>query len=217
LGPALVNVGQSHYDRRTHPEFTVLMSDFLEALFGIRIAFEHPVIFGTKGQTLATYKALHPDDQIWERTRSCWMDQRHASFKGEHRQCGICAACMLRRTSLHAAGYHESSDKYLWEDLGAAEFESGANPAFERRNNSQFEYAVAGTLHMDHLAALKDDPGLDMIVLRHAIPVATAMELSVEDTKENIIGMIETHASEWTTFLADLPHDSFVRNWAEAA
>ncbi len=217
LGPVLVNVGQSHYDRRTHPQYTALMSDFLEALFGKRIAFEHPVIFGTKGQTLAKYKALYPDELIWDKTRSCWMDQRHASFNGEHRQCGICAACMLRRTSLHAAGYHERADKYLWEDLGAADFANGASPAFERRNNSQFEYAVAGTLHMDHLAALKDDPGLDMIVLRHAIPVARAMGLSVDDTKAKISGMIETHANEWAAFLDDLPKESFVRNWAEAA
>lgn len=217
LGPVLVNVGQSHYDRRTHPQYTALMSDFLEALFEKRIAFEHPVIFGTKGQTLAAYKALYPDELIWDKTRSCWMDQRHASFNGEHRQCGICAACMLRRTSLHAAGYHERADKYLWEDLGAADFASGASPAFERRNNSQFEYAVAGTLHMDHLAALKNDPGLDMIVLRHAIPVARAMGLSVDETKAKIFGMIETHASEWAAFLDDLPKVSFVRNWAEAA
>lgn len=217
LGPVLVNVGQSHYDRRTHPQYTILMSDFLEALFGKRIAFEHPVIFGTKGQTLAAYKALYPNELIWDKTRSCWMDQRHASFNGEHRQCGICAACMLRRTSLHAAGYQERADKYLWENLGAAKFSDGANPAFERRNASQFEYAIAGTLHMDHLAALKDDPGLEMIALRHALPVAKAMGLIVDDTKANIMGMIETHASEWAAFLCDLPKESFVRNWAEAA
>jgi hypothetical protein len=124
---------------------------------------------------------------------------------------------MLRRTSLHAAGYQESAAKYLWEDLGATEFADGANPAFERRNNSQFEYAVAGTLHMDHIAALKDDPNLDMIALRHAIPVAKAMGLTVDETKAKIIGMIETHAAEWAAFLDDLPEKSFVRSWAEAA
>ena len=70
---------------------------------------------------------------------------------------------------------------------------------------------------MDHLAALKDDPDLAMIALRHAIPVAKAMGLSVDDTKFKIIGMIETHASEWAAFLDDLPKDSFVRDWAEAA
>lgn len=217
LGPVLVNVGQSHYDRRTHPQYTSLVSDFLQALFGERIVFEHPVVFGTKGQTLADYKAIYPDDLIWDQTRSCWMDQRHASFNGEHRQCGVCAACMLRRTSLHAAGYDECADKYLWGNLGSADFSNGASPAFKRRNNSQFEYALAGTLHMDHLAALKDDTHLGMIALRHAIPVAKAMGLSVDDTKSKIVGMIETHAAEWSAFLGDLPKESFVRQWAEAA
>lgn len=217
LGPVLVNVGQSHYDRRTHPQFTALMTAFLEALFGKRIEFEHPVIFGTKGQSLAAYRALFPEHLIWEDTRSCWMDQRHASFDGQHLQCGICAACMLRRTSLHAAGYNERTDMYLWEDLNASEFEDGARKEFTRRNNSQFEYAVAGTLHMDHLAALKNDPALDVMALRHAIPVAKAMGLTVDETQAKIIGLINTHAAEWSAFLENLSKGSFVRSWAEAA
>lgn len=215
LGPALVNVGQSHHDRRTHPQYTQLMSDFLGALFGTRVHFEHPVIFGTKGQTLATYKAFYPEDLIWEKTRSCWMDQRHASVNKEHRQCGICAACMLRRTSLHAAGYHEQANKYLWESLEASSFDRGATKAFTRRNKSQYEYAVAGTLHMDHLASLKDNEDLDMILLRHALPIAKAMGQTVEETKTKIVGLIETHAAEWSAFLGDLPQNSFIRDWAE--
>ncbi|WP_299783115.1 hypothetical protein [uncultured Roseobacter sp.] len=46
------------------------------------------------------------------------------------RQCGVCAACMLRRLSLHAAGYDEPSDRYVWEDLGAKDFRSGASNQF---------------------------------------------------------------------------------------
>lgn len=217
LGPVLVNVGQSFFDRRSHPQFTAMMSEFLEALFRTRIKFEHPVIFDTKGQTLAAYRALYPDHLIWEDTRSCWMDSRHASLNGEHRQCGICAACMLRRTSLHAAGYRERPDKYIWEDLAAVDFRDGANDAFNGHNNSQREYAIAGTLHMDHLAALKNIDNLDALLMRHAIPVARAMGLSVEDTNKNIKGMIETHAAEWAAFLEELPKDSFVRGWTEAA
>lgn len=217
LGPVLVNVGQSHYDRRTHPQFTRLMTEFLEALFGTTITFVHPMLFGTKGQSLATYKAIYPDHLIWKDTRSCWMDQRHASFDGEHRQCGICAACMLRRTSLHAAGYEEQPDMYLWEDLNAADFDNGACEEFKRRNNSQFEYALAGTLHMDHLAALRTDPELDSIALRHAIPVAKSLGRSADETKTEIIELINSHASEWSSFLQNLSNGSFVRKWAEAA
>lgn len=217
LGPVLVNVGQAHYDRRTHPQFTKLMSEFLAALFGAEIVFEHPVIFGTKGQTLAEYRRHFPDDLIWQHTRSCWMGQRHASVNKEHRQCGVCAACMLRRTSLHAAGYEENPEKYLWEDLGAEIFENGVVKSFRHSTKSKHEYAVAGTLHMDHLASLKDDPELGRFALRHAIPVARALGFSVQETQAKIIGMIEVHATEWTNFLNDLPETSFVREWAEAA
>lgn len=217
LGPVLANVGQSHFDRRTHPQFTSLMSDLLEALLAKRISFSHPMIWGTKGETLTEYRKLYPDDLIWEDTRSCWMDQRHASLDGDHRQCGVCAACMLRRVSLHAAGYNERNDKYIWENLGAADFHEGASDKLKKHKSSQREYAVAGTLHLDHLAALKDIDNLDVLVLRQAMPLAKAMGLSVNDTKKKIIDMIETHASEWTAFLNDLPKESFVRRWAESA
>lgn len=217
LGPVLVNLGQSHYDRRNHPKFTALMSDFLEALFQTRVTFEHPMIFGTKGQTLAEYKSLYPGHFIWENTRSCWMDQRLASVNGVHRQCGVCAACMLRRTSLHAAGYQEPDENYIWENLRARNFKDGANIDFSRHTKSQHVYAIAGALHMDHLANLKDVDDMDMLILRHAIPVAQAMGLSVEDTKSKIIGMIEVHAAEWAAFIGDLPEESFLRDWAEVA
>ena len=124
---------------------------------------------------------------------------------------------MLRRTSLHAAGYEENPEKYLWEDLGAEIFENGVVKSFRHSTKSKHEYAVAGTLHMDHLASLKDDPELGRFALRHAIPVARALGFSVQETQAKIIGMIEVHATEWTNFLNDLPETSFVREWAEAA
>lgn len=216
LGPVLAYVGQSHVDRRTHPQFTVLMSDLLEALFGTRISFVHPVIWNTKGQTLAKYRALHPENLIWNETRSCWMDQRLASADGGHRQCGICAACMLRRMSLHAAGYNERPDKYVWEDLGATDFRKGAHASFSNHNNSQWEYAIAGTLHMDHLAALKGLDNFEVIALRQAIPLSRIMGITVDEALKNITNVVGTHAREWAAFVGDLPKTSFIRKWAES-
>ena len=217
LGPILANSGSRPYDRRNHPAFTKRISDFLRALFGTHIIFEHPVIFKTKGQTLADYKALYPDVPIWDKTRSCWMDQRHASVNGKHRQCGICASCMLRRVSLHAAGYQERADTYLWENLGAETFTEGANPGLRKPNCFQLQYGLAGTLHMDHLAALKDDSGLEESLRSDAVHLAIPMGLPADDVTTRLIRMIETHASEWSAFLGDLPEKSFVRSWAESA
>lgn len=216
IGPTLANVGQSYFDRRSHPKFTKMVSSFLEALLDDKITFEHPVIFSTKGQTLGQFRRLFPEQDIWANTRSCWMDQRQASVNQQLRQCGVCAACMLRRLSLHAAGYDEPSDRYVWEDLGAKDFRSGASKQFSTHNNAQWEYALAGTLHLDHLASLKSSENLDDLLLRQAIPIADSLGLEVDDTKGRIKEMINVHTVEWLEFLNDLPDESFVRGWAEA-
>lgn len=76
---------------------------------------------------------------------------------GKKRQCGVCAACLLRRMSVHAAGLKEAPETYVWENLGAASFERGAAPSFPKRRitRAMREYAIAGALHLDHLAQLR--------------------------------------------------------------
>lgn len=217
LGPVLVNTGQTYFDRRTHPQFTHRMSIFLEALFGQRILFEHPRIWHTKGETLAAFKKVHPDVNIWKDTRSCWVSAQHASIPGEHRQCGVCAACMLRRSSLHAAGYLEDGAKYIWENLNASEFWEGAHPQYKSKDEVRRTYAIAGVLHMDHLAALCSDPYLETIVQRQALQLAPAFDLSFDEITSRIMRLLEAHAEEWRAFRANLSKDSFVQQWVEAA
>ena len=217
LGPVLVNTGQTYPDRRTHPQFTYKMSDFFEALFGRRILFEHPVLWQTKGQSLSAYKKIYADDLIWKGTRSCWADARHASVNKEHRQCGVCAACILRRTSLHAAGYNEPSDYYVWENLGAEDFWEGAHKDYATRHDIRRQYAIAGILHMNHLAARRNDPDLDSIVQRQAVQLAPVLDQDFDDICTKIRQLIDAHAGEWSHFVNDLPNGSFVRKWAEAA
>ena len=217
LGPVLVNTGQTYFDRRTHPQFTHRMSMFLEALFGKKIVFEHPRIWRTKGESLAAFKKIHPAVNIWKDTRSCWVSAQHASIPGEHRQCGVCAACMLRRSSLHAAGYSEDSSMYVWENLNASEFWEGVNPEYKNRDEVRRTYAIAGVLHMDHLAALPRDPNLEIIVQRQALQLMPALDLSFDEITTRIKRLLEAHAEEWSAFLASLSNDSFVQQWAEVA
>ena len=123
LGPSLVTVGQSHDDFRNHPAFTAKVSQFLKTLLGVSIEYEFPRLWYTKGQALRAYAEL-PHSGDWKATRSCWQDNRHVSVEGKRRQCGICAACMLRRLSVHAAGLQEDKDTYVWADLTASSFEA---------------------------------------------------------------------------------------------
>jgi len=217
LGPVMVATGQTYLDRRTHPQFTHLMSDLMEALFGSRIVFEHPRLWSTKGETLAAYKHIFPDDLIWKETRSCWTGARHSSVNGSLRQCGVCAACMLRRTSLHASGYNEDPANYVWENLNSSSFWEGAHADYINRSAIRKDYAIAGVLHMDHIAALRTHPDLDYIVQRQALQLAKTMNIPFEDTCNKIKLLIEAHSAEWSSFVQSLSSNSFVHQWAEAA
>lgn len=62
---------------------------------------------------------------------------------------------MLRRLSVHAASLTESPQVYVWENLSAPTFVAGAAPKFRHTSRGQFEYAIAGTLHLDHLASFR--------------------------------------------------------------
>ena len=53
---------------------------------------------------------------------------------------------MLRRLSVHAAGLHEDRDTYVWENLDASTFDSGAAAGLKKVEKVQREYAIAGTL-----------------------------------------------------------------------
>ena len=216
LGPVLVNVGHGHPDRRTHPQFTHLMSAFLQELLNYRIDFEHRALWGTKAETLIQYRELRPKDGMWRSTRSCWQDARHASVDGQHRQCGICAACLIRRLSLHAAGFKEPPGSYVWDDLDAAEFWNGADPGYAQHHSAQREYALAGVLHLDHFASLPTAPQYRSVIERQGLTLSYALGINPEVASDKVNRLVYRHAQEWSAFLDDLSENSFIRRWAEA-
>jgi 7-cyano-7-deazaguanine synthase in queuosine biosynthesis len=147
LGPALLPVGQAYGDHRSHPLFTNLMEKFLRALLETRVSFQFPQLWQTKGETLTAFIRECGASVSWADTRSCWQQSRQVSVEHKKRQCGICAACMLRRLSVHAAGLIEPRETYVWEDLSAPSFEAGVAPSFDRKKitRAMGEYAIAGT------------------------------------------------------------------------
>lgn len=214
LGPALVPVGQLHEDYRNHPVFTDKMEAFLVALFGHRVRFDFPQLWQTKGETLARFVKECRDGHSWAGTWSCWQQNRQVSVGGSKRQCGICAACMLRRLSVHAAGLEEPSDFYVWEDLTASTFEAGAARGFNKITKAQREYAIAGTLHLDHLASFRrsaaNKSALDLSVSQ--LSKSQALPETEVRTKLNLL--LDRHETEWRNFLESLGPNSFVASWA---
>jgi len=212
LGPSLVTVGQSHDDFRNHPVFTSQMSSFLRTLIGVTITYEFPRLWFTKGQTLQAYTALS-GSRDWKTTRSCWQDNRHASVEGKRRQCGICAACMLRRLSVHAAGLEEDEGIYLWEDLGAESLDAAAPAGLKRIETAQRHYALAGTLHLDHLAWLKQSPLGASVIRANVLRLAESLKKPTAEVQNNLDSLLSQHQKEWKSFVTSLPPASFVRKW----
>lgn len=215
IGPALITVSHGYPDYRNHPRFTRLMARFLKALLGHAVEFKFPRLWNTKGETLREFAAL-PEGDSWKDTKSCWRDSRWTPLNGKKLQCGVCAACMLRRMSVHAAGLSEEPGTYICEDLGAPSL-SEAIPADFRRKSAAFgQYAIAGTLHLDHMADMAEEDARPA-VRRHAVLTGMALGLAAKDSEEKLVGMLERHAAEWNGFVNDLGARSFVRKWTRAS
>lgn len=216
LGPALAALGQVYADYRTHPTYLRKLERFLAALLETNIEFDLPRIWNTKGETLAAHvDGCTGDKASWQRTLSCWQQSRHAGVNKKRRQCGICAACLLRRMSIHAAGLTEPGDTYVWEDLSSATFEDGASPDFDRTKitGKMREYAIAGTLHLDHLAGFRKATTTQTELGLHIFRLARACQLSHEEARSKVDGLLARHEAEWRDYLDALGRKSFLREW----
>jgi hypothetical protein len=214
LGPSLVTVGQAGEDWRSHPLFTRRMETFLKALLGHTVRYEFPRIWNTKAETLRQF-ADECGDSSWAQTKSCWQKNRHSSVSNKWRHCGICAACMLRRLSIHAAGLNEPQENYVWEDLSAATFAAGASASLDRRKitEAKREYAIAGTLHLDHLAGLRGSPANATTLNFSAYQLSEVLGLTEADSQQRLNRLLMQHSTEWRDFVNSLGKNSFIKNW----
>jgi len=214
IGPSLVTVGQAGEDWRSHPLFTRRMETFLKALLGYSVHYEFPQIWNTKAETLRQF-VDECRDSSWSKTKSCWQKNRHSSVSNKWRHCGICAACMLRRLSVHAAGQDEPKENYVWEDLSAPTFTGGASTSFAKGKitSAMREYAIAGTLHLDHLAGLRNSPANATTLDFSAYQLSEALDLTEAESQQKLDRLLKQHSHEWKNFMDSLGKNSFIRNW----
>lgn len=212
LGPVLAVTGQGYPDYRVHPAFTARMERLFHGLLEANIRFEYPRLWNTKGQTLAEANGLGSFD--WLDTRSCWQGSRQTGFEGRRRQCGVCAACMLRRMSMHTAGLIEPQSTYIWENLSAPTVKSGAVAGFTHYTPAMEEYAIAGVLHLDHLAEMAESDFFEAVLSRTAGELARALAENQQDIFMRMKRLLAQHRGEWQNFLASLHPTSFVRRIA---
>lgn len=215
LGSALLPLGQLYPHYGSHPVFTNRMELFLNKLLGTEIHIEIPRLWNTKGQTLAEYVALCPAGK-WNATKSCWKPNYLSSVNGRSRDCGICAACMLRRLSIRVAGIKEADGTYLSDDLNVSNLLNSVPPAFRssRAYGRAFRAdAVAGTKSMSDLANMAQ-VGYRHRLRPYALDLSRVLELSADEVYDRLSALICQHESEWSAFLGSLHPNSFVRKWA---
>ena len=215
LGPALVPVGQAYEDYRNHPLFTDRMVALLSALFGHEVRYVYPRLWNTKAETISKFIEDCRNGEDWEQTRSCWQGPRQVSVSGQMRQCGVCAACMLRRMTVHAICRTEKIETYVWENLRAPNFEGGAAHAFKIRKprGAFYEYAIAGTLHLDHLSDLLHSSASRVLLERQVFQLSRSLKLSKKETQTRLERLLKQHAKEWKNFVDSLGSRSFVAQW----
>ncbi len=212
FGPVLVDSGHTYKDYRNHPLFTMRMQRFTEALLGKQVRYIFPRIWNTKGETLKKFSSLSGKND-WQSTRSCWRSNQWSSVNRKWRHCGVCAACMLRRVAVHAAGLRERPDAYICINMSATTLDDAVDPDFTKLNSAYRNYAIAGVLHMEHLATMEKE-NMRLLVERHAMLLEPALDHSCEEIFKYLRTLLLKHADEWQHYLDSLGPNSFVKQWA---
>ncbi|WP_244662049.1 hypothetical protein [Mesorhizobium huakuii] len=190
------------------------MERFTKALLGHRVRFEQPRLWSTKGQTLRAFLGIvGKSEQHLTSTHSCWQTRRIVNVGGR-KQCGLCAACLLRRLSLHAAGVNEASGTYVVSNLAASDASNALSVIPQKADRDiMVEYGSVGARHLQHLAEMADLP--DDALRVHASQIAAATEATYEETLKKLRTMLVTHAAEWRVFLSAQGDQGFLNSWMD--
>ena len=209
FGPWLAPVGNEAPDVRMHPSFTSRLASLLNLVLGTALAHVHPQLWKTKGETLQDLTRLHLADGWWL-TSSCARDQRHVSLDNRRVQCGVCAGCLLRRQSLHAAGLTSNAENYLWNDLSAATLSRAVSGRRTARNDER--QALCAVLEIQQFAEMNAQA-------EHLRTAADDLSPFVNERSDFVEAklkrLISTHASEWTQFRSTLASRSFINRWLD--
>jgi len=99
----------SHSTRTTHPYFLSRLEELLKGA-GFHVKFVNPYQFKTKGEMLAECVDQEAIAQAIPLSVSC------SHWHRKHKQCGHCVPCLIRRSSIHHAGFSKDA-KYVSQNL----------------------------------------------------------------------------------------------------
>lgn len=214
LGPWLIPVGNEAPEVRMHPFFTATMAHLLRLILGRYIPHRHPHLWMTKGETLRSLReqAL---EQGWWTTKSCPRG-RKVCLRHKLIQCGVCANCLLRRQSVHAAGLDPRDETYFWQNLAAPTMCGAANPEGRATTPNDELQAMCGFYDLATLASLAGTASGKQRISSAAWELAAHENISVQDAEARLDRLLAAHAKEWHNFISAQPCQSFLRRWLEA-
>jgi 7-cyano-7-deazaguanine synthase in queuosine biosynthesis len=99
----------SHSTRTTHPQFLSRFEELLKDA-GFHVKFINPYQFKTKGEMLAECV-----DQV-AIAKAVPLSVSCSHWHRKHKQCGHCVPCLIRRSSIHRAGFTKDAS-YVSQNL----------------------------------------------------------------------------------------------------
>ena len=104
----------------------------------------------------------------------------------------------------------------MWERLDVSRFENGVASGFPaaRITTAMREYAIAGVLHLDHLAGLRRQSLNTTELDAYSNRLGQSLGLDRSSVRADLDRLLEQHAKEWAAFVSSLGSESFVRTWA---
>lgn len=217
FGPVILPLHNIYPDYRNYPTFFRKMELFITTLLGCAVTYKQPRLWYTKGQTISAFLAQPgKNTKSVLDTRSCWQQRMNVRGNGEVRQCGLCAACLLRRMSMHAAGVDEPISVYTFSDLTVPDYrdaKQGFNCNWQQ--DQMVQYGSVGIRHLQQLADLAEQP--ETALRRYVFEIAHATDASEVETKDNLKRLLLQHAEEWRGFINAQGKNSFLKDWTKGS
>jgi hypothetical protein len=208
VGPSVVQFGNEHPYRATHPGFTSRLSIALERIWGRRPKFEHPHVWRTKASALRLVGANALLG--WEKTRSCSRNLARHKGSGVPRQCGVCGNCLLRRSSASVAlGHGGTAKEYAWWDLNADTLADAAHGRVATTDND-LRIASFAVLSQKHLAAAAAFEGTHPTLDRASHELAIGLGIPKPEAAKYLTSFLTDHRRDWVAFLSTLSPDGWV-------
>lgn len=169
--------------KSAHPKFLRLMSCLASLIADGEIEFRLPFFDRTKGEVVRSL-AKAGLEELAHQTASCvHYPLRHS----QHKQCGVCPACVFRRQAIVVAGIAESEGTYKYDFLGSPD-------GVERIPSKRLLHLKASLMQVASLKDVREEASLPRSVARHLISTEV---LTDGHPREAVIALLARYRDEW--------------------